>query len=405
MGDSSRRTEDRCRKTVRVWDMPVRLFHWLFAAAFAGAWLTASDRHLHVHVFAGYAFGALLAFRLAWGFIGTRHARFRDFVRGPGAVGAHLTEVLRGRPARGAGHNPAGGWAILAMLALGLTIAASGLATLGGQEQEGPLAGRLGFAAGDLARLAHEMLAWTMLTVVAVHIGGVLVESRLLGENLPAAMVTGRRRLPGVAVPARNGIAAAMVVALALGALFYFRDALDSPAGTSFVPYAGPQLPDHALWRDECGGCHLAYHPTLLPARSWHAIVSGQHQHFGEDLALDAETIARLTTFMIDNAAESSLTQAAWQIQRRTPHGETPLRITQTRYWQVKHADLPRWVWSAAKVQGRGDCAACHLDADAGTFRAGAMRLPAKPAVARRLPTRASGPTKADSQAIKEIAS
>ncbi len=86
-------------RTVKVWDIPVRLFHWSFAACFAGAWLTAeSERFRDVHVALGYTMAGLIAFRLLWGLVGTRHARFASFVRGPAAVARYLRSLLAGRP-------------------------------------------------------------------------------------------------------------------------------------------------------------------------------------------------------------------------------------------------------------------------------------------------------------------
>jgi cytochrome b len=118
-------------RSVRVWDAPVRIFHWLMVLSFAGAWLTAeSERWRLVHVTLGYTMAGLVVFRLVWGVVGTRHARFADFVRGPAAVGRYLRSLLQRRPEPHAGHNPAGGWAILALLVLAVlatpTLGASG---------------------------------------------------------------------------------------------------------------------------------------------------------------------------------------------------------------------------------------------------------------------------------------
>ncbi|WJW74303.1 cytochrome b/b6 domain-containing protein [Thiohalobacter sp. IOR34] len=115
---------------IRVWDAPLRLFHWALAASFTLAWLLRSDQTLHLHLLAGYLFSALLLFRLLWGVIGGRHARFRDFLYGPGAVLDYLKALLRGRARRHPGHNPAGSWAVFAMLGLGILIGITGLLTL-----------------------------------------------------------------------------------------------------------------------------------------------------------------------------------------------------------------------------------------------------------------------------------
>lgn len=167
---------------VRVWDAPVRVFHWLMALSFAGAYLTAeSDSWRLLHVTLGYSMAGLVAFRLGWGLVGTRHARFSSFVRGPAAVARYLGSLLRGQPEHHVGHNPAGALAILAMLGLTLAIAASGWA----------LYHELG---GDALEELHEALAVAMLALVGVHVAAVLLSSWLHRENLVAAMFTGRKR-------------------------------------------------------------------------------------------------------------------------------------------------------------------------------------------------------------------
>jgi cytochrome b len=167
-----------------VWDAPVRIFHWLLVACFAGAWLTAeSERWRLAHVTLGYTMAALVAFRVVWGFIGTRHARFADFVRRPNAIWQYLRALRSGRPEHHAGHNPAGALAILALLVLILTTAASGFATYSD----------LG---GEWLEELHETAANTLLAVVGVHLLGVVVGSLAHRENLVRAMVTGRKHVP-----------------------------------------------------------------------------------------------------------------------------------------------------------------------------------------------------------------
>src|SRR5512139_2829983 len=107
-------------KGILVWDLPTRVFHWLLALSFAGAYVTAeSERWRLVHVTLGYTLGGLLVFRLLWGLMGTRHARFASFVRGPAAVLRYLRSLVSGHPEYYTGHNPAGALAIVALLVLG----------------------------------------------------------------------------------------------------------------------------------------------------------------------------------------------------------------------------------------------------------------------------------------------
>jgi cytochrome b len=175
--------------TVRVWDPFVRIFHWSQAALIAAAWLTADDWKA-VHERVGYTIAALVALRLVWGVIGTRHARFADFVRGPRAVLGYLADLARGRERRYLGHNPAGGAMIVALLA---TVAVT---TLTGWLQTTDA-----FWGDELMEDIHKGAATLILVLVAFHLGGVLYESLRHRENLVAAMIHGRKRLPEIRKP------------------------------------------------------------------------------------------------------------------------------------------------------------------------------------------------------------
>lgn len=190
---------------ILVWDLPTRLFHWLLAASFAGAWLTAeSERWIGAHVTLGYTFAGLIAFRLVWGLLGSRYARFSSFVTGPGPVARYLRSILTFRPEHHVGHNPAGGWAVLALLGLGLATALSGFAAYT-------------VRAHWLEEL-HEGAAGAMLALVFVHIGAVLVSSLIHRENLVRAMWNGfKRGSPAEAIRRKRWIAAGALLALVAG--------------------------------------------------------------------------------------------------------------------------------------------------------------------------------------------
>ena len=191
---------------VRVWDAPVRVFHWLMALSFAGAWITAdSERWRALHVTLGYTVGGLVAFRLVWGLVGTRHARFASFVRGPRAVARYLGSLLRGRPEHHTGHNPAGALAIVALLGTAALVVFSGWATYNGL-----WGGRL----EDL----HEGAANALIALVGLHLAGVVVSSWLHRENLVAAMISGcKHGTPADSVRHAWRSVAALLLAAVLG--------------------------------------------------------------------------------------------------------------------------------------------------------------------------------------------
>jgi cytochrome b len=373
--------KDTRTNRVLVWDLSTRLFHWLLAGSFALAWFTREhDRFLDIHVYAGYLFLGLLLFRLVWGFAGGSYARFRAFGYRPGEARDYLLATLRGSAQRHLGHNPAGAWAIYLLLLLGLVISVSGLLVLGGEERHGPLAGMLGFRAAAVFREVHEAGALAMVALVLVHLAGVSFESWRHRENLPASMISGAKRGQGIASRHYAPVAVMLLVVVLVATGVQFLGYVRAAPGQPYLPFTGPALPVNAAWDAECDSCHLAFHPTLLPARSWDALLDTQASHFGDDLALDPDTLAELRGFARDNAAESQLTEAAWKIGRSVPVQETPLRITETAYWARKHRAIADTDWQSPEVRTRANCAACHLDAVAGTFEDAAMRMPA-PAV------------------------
>ena len=187
---------------ILVWDWPVRLGHWLMVGGFIVAWLTSeSETFRLLHVISGATVLAVATFRLPWGFIGSRYARFVDFVRGPRAVKDYAAGLLKLEPAHHVGHNPAGGWAIVLLLGLGILTSLSGWANYN----------EIG---GDFLEELHEGLAVTMLTVVFIHIAGVLSGSLMHGENLVRAMLNGRKLgMPGEAIRSARPLAGAVLLA------------------------------------------------------------------------------------------------------------------------------------------------------------------------------------------------
>ena len=164
---------------VLVWDVPTRVFHWLLALLFTGAYLTAeSELDRDIHVVLGYTLLGLLVFRLLWGFFGTRYARFRSFLFKPGEIVAYSLSLLKGKPAHYIGHNPLGSVSVWLLLGLGLLSGVSGVMTF----QD---------IGGDILEEMHEFVSDAMLAVVLIHIAGVVVSSLLHRENLVRAMVTG----------------------------------------------------------------------------------------------------------------------------------------------------------------------------------------------------------------------
>ncbi|MDP6066183.1 MAG: cytochrome b/b6 domain-containing protein [Alphaproteobacteria bacterium] len=354
-----------------VWDLPTRLFHWGLVACVAiaaGSGFLAPEWWLDWHAVAGYGVGILLAFRLAWGFVGGRYSRFAALILAPGRLVRHLRQVAARRPQHSVGHDPAGSWMILALLALLGAIVVSGLIALGGQEGQGPLAFLLSFAAGRVAMTWHEVLAFLLLAAVGLHVSGVLFESRLSKVPLVAAMIHGRKRVaaedadPG-GPRARRG---ALVFATAAGLLLAGGGLLAGLPASGWQPLATPER-----YAGECGDCHHAHHPSLRTAADWRQLMAGLEDHFGEDASLDPADVAGIGGFLVANAAERFDTEAA-----NLMGGARADSITSGAAWKARHEGLTDALFKSKPVGSPANCDACHRDAAGGRFADSAIELP-----------------------------
>jgi cytochrome b len=207
---------------IRVWDPLVRIFHWSLVLTFTIGYLTGEEES-NVHIYAGYAVLGLIMFRVVWGLVGTRYARFGNFLYSPGSVIRYLSDLLAKKPKHYLGHNPAGGAMVIAMLLCLFVVSWSGLKVYAIEEGLGPLAGEVpaltvirsahgdddsrenddhgesenGHDADEEAEEfweeIHEVSSNVMLFLVFLHIAGVIVSSRLHHENLVKAMFTGKK--------------------------------------------------------------------------------------------------------------------------------------------------------------------------------------------------------------------
>lgn len=214
--------------TVQVWDILVRIFHWSLVAAFVVAYLSSEDEN-PLHIYSGYTVLGLICFRVIWGFVGGRYARFSNFIYSPANVIAYLKSARAGQAQHYLGHNPLGGWMIMALLTSLFVVTLSGLKVYQLEEAKQQTVAASGFSvistaqadndresddeAGDddrneskavnengaeeeLWEEIHELSSNFMLLLIALHVFGVIQASRLHRENLVLAMLTGKKRQP-----------------------------------------------------------------------------------------------------------------------------------------------------------------------------------------------------------------
>lgn len=212
-------------RQVAIWDLPTRAFHWLLVVAVASSYASGGEegQWFTVHVVSGYAVAALLAFRLVWGFIGSRHSRFADFVYGWRAVREYSGALLRRKHQHFVGHNPLGGWMVITMIVVLAGSVATGLVSGEPGEAAGPLLGVVvATSSGEAIAEVHEVVGNLVLALALIHIAAVFLDWVLTGENLIPAMVHGGKTLDEGAAAQEPPTAArgrGLALALAVGGL------------------------------------------------------------------------------------------------------------------------------------------------------------------------------------------
>lgn len=362
---------------VKVWDRPTRAFHWLLVLLVVVGALTGfvtPEWWMGIHVWAGYGLVALIAFRLVWGIFGFEYSRVVSFVYPPRDTLEHLKGLLWLRPPHHVGHNPTGALMVFALTGVLLALVVTGLLVLGGEERQGPLGAVVGYSVGAAAKRMHRWLTLLVLAMAACHIAGVVAESLLTRDNLVRGIITGWKRLPPDAPvpgprPARPVLAAAVLTVLAaLGGLtLSWLSRLPPPPSLRV-------LAPNPTYQKECGACHYALNPGLLPASSWAALMSSLREHFGEDASLDESTTRRLTAWLVANAAETFDTESANRF--RVGAADDTYRITSAPYWVRKHAGLPPEAFARKTVRSKVNCRACHRDAESGRYDDQAIAIP-----------------------------
>jgi cytochrome b len=211
----------------RVWDLPLRVFHWLIVMSVAGSWLTheAGTQWFPWHVRLGYVTLVLVAFRLAWGFVGSRHARFGSFLRGPRAVLDYARKLGQRDVRTTPGHNPMGGWWVVAALLLLLVQALTGLFANDEVLSTGPLYGYVSDAVSDRLTALHEENFEWIVALVALHLVAIAFYALYKRIDLVRPMITGRKRAEdvpdGTELDSDRVWLAVVLVAIAAGVLWY----------------------------------------------------------------------------------------------------------------------------------------------------------------------------------------
>jgi cytochrome b len=210
----------------RVWDLPVRIFHWALVALIASQIVTVSigGNAMEYHVLGGYSILTLVLFRIVWGLFGTPHARFVNFIRGPLAVLRYARSLAGSGLEQHAGHNPLGGWSVIAMLVSLLVQAVSGLFADDEIMTTGPLWKYVSDDVAGIFGVIHETNALVLMTLICIHMGAILFYLVKKKQNLIVPMFTGLKASPDTRMESlrpAQGILRALLILIACGALTY----------------------------------------------------------------------------------------------------------------------------------------------------------------------------------------
>ena len=285
-----------------IWTAVNRFLHYFLILTFALSYLSADmDALFIVHIICGVLFGAGVILRVIWGFIGTKHSRFWDFnYRG---ILEYLTSIL-GEKRHYVGHNPASSVAIVLIFVLGFLVVLSGLLQYGAEQNSGIFAPLFftysHFYMGDDL---HEFFANCLLFIVMIHICGSLIDKFWNKGDAIHSMINGYKRTQKDESVSLNFIQKVIFsfFLLFLFALFlyllYPKNILLRPSAQDFFTQDSTKIAFEE-YKQECGSCHIAYAPFLLPKSAWDSMMSDLENHFGDDASLEEETHARITVFL-----------------------------------------------------------------------------------------------------------
>lgn len=216
--------------SVQVWDLPVRVFHWLLVILVGLSWYSGENGYFDVHQWSGLAILTLVLTRVLWGFIGSSSARFSAFIKGPRAGVAYLGSILRRAPQKFFGHNPVGGWMILAFLLLLVALPVLGMFANDDVYFKGPLTYLVDKETSDDLTSLHKLLFDLLLILIVIHVGAVFFYRFVLRDDLITPMFTGGKAANGFTGGSANGAANirttnpvwALVLLLVVGGLLYW---------------------------------------------------------------------------------------------------------------------------------------------------------------------------------------
>ena len=308
--------------------------------------------------------------------MGPKYSRFSDFNFRISALKEYLLGIFH--PSRAyIGHNPAASYVLIAMLSTVALAIISGFLAYGIQENRGILAflHTGAFREMDLFKEIHEFFVNVLWVLIAVHIGGVLVDRFLHAKDRTlTSILDGHKNIQGESATLSlfQKIIAILGIGGSVGILIY---ALSVPnnlliaSHTPKIDYAK----EHPLFVNECASCHTLYPPSLLPKQSWSKLMGDLSNHFGDDASLEPADHRSILEYLLEHSAEGSKQEMSVKMMQ-TLQNRDIIAITQTPFWKRTHRHIPAEVFQSGHVKSRANCKACHSDVEQGLIEDNAIK-------------------------------
>jgi cytochrome b len=363
-----------------IWPLPNRVAHLLLILFFTLSYILGDfDRLLSYHVAFGLAFGVVIVFRIAWGLIGPKHSKFSDFNFSILDLKEYMFNVFT-KTKKHIGHNPASSYAIIAMIVLALLSIFSGLLAYGIEENHGIFSFLHSsyFREMEIFKEAHELFANLLLGVILLHVSGTLIDKFIKRGDAIDSMIHGYKQTKqeeSIKINILQKTFGLIWIVCSLFALYY----LIFDKSNIFIANANVKQNYALLHSDfskECGSCHIAFPPYLLPANSWDLMMSDLTNHFGDDASLDEPTTHSILSFLKKNSAENSTHQASLKILKSLKDKNSTIAITKTPYWIKKHKELEQDIFASNEVKSKANCQACHQEIQNGLLENDLIKVP-----------------------------
>lgn len=374
-------------KVVKYWDLQTRIFHWSLVVSVICTLITAdmprafgfktidSDVWLAFHIGTGVAAGILLLFRFFWWFAGPYYSKLLSYRFPLTELISYLSSILKNQKKMYMDHNPGASWTAAGFVFMGLLAVLCGIVVFGLDEKRGLLS----FLYRDFYQYAgpmkylHHLTAYALSGLIFIHVSGVLLETFRFKTGLIRAMFTGKKSMDTEAEEKT------ITAGLLLSVISFVWVLSPLPAFLYIYNEIYSRQPElitaPAVYKHECGACHMAFPPNILPAESWKKMLSNLDDHFGDYAACDEESRREIEKFLLRNSAEKTLDEAAVKFLDSIDKND-PLRATSSGFWKRKHDDIKPEVYKRASITSKLNCTACHKWAEYGSFEDNDITIP-----------------------------